>query len=126
MNAVEEVVRHHRFIEGWLRGTAGAHELNDFLAAHTPDFTWYDPDGALRTLPELGPAMEEAHGAAPDLTLEIREPRVLLDRDGLLVATYEEHHRTPGVSSARRALAVLVPGTLRWRHLHETWIVQPG
>ncbi|WP_433472412.1 DUF4440 domain-containing protein [Spirillospora sp. CA-142024] len=120
MNAIEEVLDHHRFIESWLSGTAA--DLGGFFDMHTPDFTWYDPDGAMLSLPELRTAMERAHGTVPGLRIRIREPHVLLDRDGLVVVTYEEHHP----DSARRAVAIFVPAPearngLLWRGLHETW-----
>ncbi|MEW2356452.1 DUF4440 domain-containing protein [Spirillospora sp. NPDC029432] len=128
MNAVDEIVEHHRFIESWLRGTAAG--VAGFLDMHAPDFTWYDPDGSLHAQPDLAAAMDAAHGSVPDLRLRIREPRVLLDADGLIVATYEEHHQTELRHEARRAVAILVPDPfarhgLRWRHLHETWIATP-
>ncbi|MFI0355682.1 nuclear transport factor 2 family protein [Actinomadura sp. 9N407] len=121
MNAIEEIIEHHRFIESWLRGTAT--DVSGFLEMHTPDFTWYDPDGSLAMLPDLAGAMEKAHGTVPDLELRIREPRELLNGDGMVVATYEEHQ----TGNTRRAVAVFVPDPkarngLRWRHLHETWI----
>ncbi|MFB4317870.1 DUF4440 domain-containing protein [Actinomadura sp. 21ATH] len=133
MNAAGEIVEHHRFIESWLRGTAAATAVAGFLDMHAPDFTWYDPDGTLHTLPDLSPAMGKAHGTAPGLRLRIREPRVLLEADGMVVATYEEHHHHEEQRrhEARRAVAILVPDPgarhgLRWRHLHETWIVPGG
>ncbi|GAA2413362.1 hypothetical protein GCM10010191_23860 [Actinomadura vinacea] len=127
MSAVDEIVQHHRFIESWLRGEENPSDVSAFLDRHTPDFTWYDPDGSSADRTALADVMTKAHGSAPGLVLEIRAPRVLLDRDGLVVATYEEHQRTPGSSTARRAVAIFVPEAgarngLRWRHLHETWI----
>lgn len=127
MNAVDEIVQHHRFIESWLRGEANPSDVAAFLDMQTPDFTWYDPDGSLKTLPELAAVMKEVHGVAAGLVLEIREPRVLLDDDALVVATYEEHQRTPASSNARRAVVIFAPAPdarngLRWRHLHEEWI----
>lgn len=120
MNAIEEVIEHHRFIESWLNGTATG--LGGFFDMHTPDFTWYDPDGAMLTLRDLRTAMEKAHGTVPGLHIQIVEPRVLLDRDDLAVVTYEEHHP----DSTRRAVAIMVPAPdarngLLWRSLHETW-----
>jgi hypothetical protein len=120
VNAVDEIVQHHRFIESWLRGEAEPSAVTSFLDRHTPDFSWYDPDGALKTLPDLAALMDQAHGAAPGLVLEIREPRVLLDeaRGGsLVVAAYEEHQRAPGSSNARLAVAVFAsaPGARKAR-----------
>ncbi|TDC55110.1 DUF4440 domain-containing protein [Actinomadura sp. KC345] len=124
MKAIDEVIEHHRFIESWLSGRAT--DLGGFFDMHTPDFTWYDPDGAVLTLADLRGAMEEAHGTVPGLRIRILEPRVLLDRDGLTVATYEEHHP----DTTRRAVAMMVPAPearngLLWRSLHETW-TRPG
>lgn len=124
MNAVREVVEHHRSLQAWLNGTST--DLGRILDMHTPDFTWYDPDGTLLTLPDFRAAMEEAHGTARGLRIRIAEPRVLLEADGLTVISYEEHQ--PG--SVRRAVAVMVPspGTrngLLWRSLHETWLQPP-
>jgi hypothetical protein len=124
MNAIKEIVEHHRFIEAWLSGTAT--DLDGFLDMHTPDFTWYAPDGALLTLADLRTVMAQARGTVPGLRIRIREPRVLLDADGLTVATYEEDHQ----DSARRAVAILTPAPkarngLLWHNLHETWTRPP-
>ncbi|MFD1939104.1 DUF4440 domain-containing protein [Nonomuraea mangrovi] len=121
-----EVVRHHRVIEAWLTGRAPRTELDVFAAAHTPDFAYTTPDGQTLPLPHLLAMIEPAHGAAPSLTIEIHDVRVVAGADTVVVATYDEHHHGPDPRD-RRATVVFVrdataPHGLRWRHLHETWI----
>lgn len=120
MKAIAEVIDHHRTIEAWLSGRTS--DLGGFFDMHTPDFTWYDPDGAMLTLTDLRDAMRKAHGTAPGLRIHIREPQGLLETDDLTVVTYEEHHP----DTARRAVAIMVPAPtarngLLWRTLHESW-----
>ncbi|MGV9303052.1 nuclear transport factor 2 family protein [Nonomuraea sp. NPDC003727] len=123
-----EVERHHEVIERWLTGRGPRTDLDAFTSAHTPDFTFVTPDGETLTMPHLLAMIEPAHGAAPALTIEIRNVTVVAEAGTVVVATYDEHHLGPDPRD-RRATVVLVrdaaaPHGLRWRHLHETWIQQ--
>ncbi|KAB2342637.1 nuclear transport factor 2 family protein [Actinomadura rudentiformis] len=124
-----EIVDQHRFIEAWLRGDAdrSAQEYGAFVARHTPDFVLNGPGGDATPRDELMAGLEGAHGAMPGLVIEIRDVRVLAERDDLVVAVYEEHQASPAERSARRSTVVLVRdgSGFRWRHLHETWIESP-
>ncbi|MFI0445359.1 nuclear transport factor 2 family protein [Actinomadura sp. 6N118] len=134
-----EIVDQHRFIEAWLRGDAdrSAQAYGTFVARHTPDFVLNGPGGDATPRDGLMAGLEGAHGAMPGLVIEIRDVRVLEERDNLIVAVYEEHQTSPAERSTRRSTVVFVregtgrEGTgqqgagLRWRHLHETWIESP-
>ncbi|GAA3474979.1 nuclear transport factor 2 family protein [Nonomuraea roseola] len=120
-----EIVRHHRVIEDWLTGRAARADLPAFADAHTPAFTLITPDGEALPLPRVLTMIEPAYGAAPTLTIAIRDVKVVVSAESFLVATYEEHHGGQN-PSVRRATVVLVrdataPHGLRWTHLHETW-----
>ncbi|MEU7897530.1 DUF4440 domain-containing protein [Nonomuraea sp. NPDC049152] len=121
-----EIVRHHEIIESWLTGRAPQPELDVFAGAHTTDFAYTTPEGQTLRMPHLLAVIEPAHGAAPDLAIEILDVEVVASADTVVVATYEEHHHGPD-PRRRRATVVFVrdttaPHGLRWRHLHETWI----
>lgn len=126
MNPEREIVEQHRFIEGWLRGTAGPERFAEFVAAHTPDFALYGPDGSVTGLRDLAEGFAGARGTAPDLEISISGARPLAAGEGLLVAVYSEHQRTARWTGTRHSTVVFVPDPaarhgLRWRHLHETW-----
>ncbi|MFG2000290.1 nuclear transport factor 2 family protein [Spirillospora sp. NPDC048911] len=127
--AEAEIVDQHRFIEAWLRGDAdrSSQVYEKFVARHTPDFVLNGPGGDAAPRDALMAGLEGAHGAVPGLAIEIRDVRVLEERDGLILAVYEEHQTSPSERNARRSTVVLVRdgSDLRWRHLHETWIKPP-
>ncbi|GAA2649008.1 hypothetical protein GCM10010412_013740 [Nonomuraea recticatena] len=120
-----EIVRHHRVIEDWLTGRGARADLPTFADAHTPAFTLIAPDGEALPLPRALAMIESAYGAAPTLSISIRDVKVVVSAESFVVATYEEHHGGQD-PSVRRATVVLVrdttaPHGLRWTHLHETW-----
>ncbi|GAB3484842.1 DUF4440 domain-containing protein [Nocardiopsis coralliicola] len=126
-DAVAEIVEHHRFIEAWLQGSADPGGLEGFLERHTPDFTLCGPGGDTADRAGLAAGFGAGHGAAPSVSVEVREARVVAEDAGLVVAVYEEHQASPGASTARRSTAVFTREAsarngLRWKHLHESWI----
>ncbi|MEU4542907.1 DUF4440 domain-containing protein [Nonomuraea dietziae] len=120
-----EIVRHHRVIEDWLTGRGTRADLPTFTDAHTPAFTLITPDGEALPLSRVVTMIEPAYGAAPTLTIAIRDVKVVVSAEPFVVATYEEHHGGQN-PSVRRATVVFVRDAtarhgLRWTHLHETW-----
>ncbi|TDD18768.1 nuclear transport factor 2 family protein [Nonomuraea diastatica] len=132
-DAEREVIRHHRVIEEWLTGAADRAGFESFAGALAPDFTLVGPDGVAMTQGEVRAWVEGSHGSAPDLRITIRDVRVVAESGDLVVAAYEEWHRTaPGghapspAARGRRATVVFRRGPgLRWLHLHETWLAAP-
>ncbi|MEV2265158.1 DUF4440 domain-containing protein [Nonomuraea africana] len=125
-----EIVRHHRVIEDWLAGRMSRADLPAFADAHTPGFTLITPDGEALPLPRVLSMIEPAHGAAPTLTITIRNVKIIASAQPFVVATYEEHHGGQD-PSIRRATVVFTrdadtPHGLRWTHLHETWTQTPS
>jgi len=127
--AAAEVAEHHRFIEAWLRGTADPGRLAEFVEMHTPDFTLCGPDGGAVGRDAIASGFGAGHGTAPGISVEIRGARLVAAEGDLVVAAYEEHQEAP--PSIRRSTVVFTrdPGArngLRWKHLHETWIMPPA
>ena len=124
----EEIVRQHRFLEGWLAGTVppAEEEFGRFAGAHDDGFTLVTADGELLERERLLGGLRDAHGTRPGLKIRIGDVRLLGGEGPLLLAVFEERHEAPGVgASARLNTAVLredgsVRGGLRWTHMHET------
>ncbi|MDA2806719.1 DUF4440 domain-containing protein [Nocardiopsis suaedae] len=128
--AVEEIADLHRHIGAWLRGEAAPDTLGDFLGMLTPGFRLHAPGGDVVDAAALEKGFPSAHGSAPGLVLTIREPLVVAEDDGIVVAAYEEHQDSPRERSVRRCTVVFLRDAaarhgLRWHHLHETWILAP-
>jgi hypothetical protein len=137
--AEAEVIEIHRVIAGWLNGKLARtpEHFAEFADALVDEFTIMHPDGVFTRLADLLPRFESRHGSAPDLTIDIRDFRVVIsshDRsdssvatDGVTVVTYEAWQGSTG----RFNTAVLIAdpdgprGVYRWLHLQETWIAQP-
>ncbi|WP_157963831.1 DUF4440 domain-containing protein [Actinocorallia populi] len=107
-------------IERWLSGAADPVEFAAFADAHAPAFRMVGVDGVALERREVLSRVRSAHGHAPNLTIGIRDVRVIAEGPELLLVSYEEWH---GAGQGRHATAVLVKGAaLRWLHLHETRI----
>lgn len=123
-----EIVRHHEVIQRWINGKVSrtASDFATFADAHTPDFTLIEPSGTTLTRVRVFAAVKDAYGADPDLEISITDVTVVTATDTAIVATYKEHHHHPdGPTQSRHATVVFIPSaeTMRWRHLHETRIV---
>ncbi|MEV3984511.1 DUF4440 domain-containing protein [Nonomuraea sp. NPDC049758] len=117
MNGVEaEIVRHHEVIERWLTGAAAREEFARFADAHAPGFTLITPDGRTLTRDQVLAEVETLHGRAPELTIEIRDVRIIASDGALVAATYQE------VQPDRTRQSTVVLQSATWLHLHETWL----
>lgn len=124
----------HVFLEEWLTGRATRDDADydiRFTDRFTDDFLMIPPGGAAVGRDDVLHGLRGAHGASPDLRIRIRNTALVDARDGLVVATYEEHQRGArraiAPDNARRSTVVFVedadrPGRLLWRLLHETWL----
>jgi hypothetical protein len=121
----------HRVIADWLTGRAAPEVFAAFADAHHDDFTMVTPDGSLIHRDDLLPGFKNAHGSAPELSIEIVDVDVVHVDESSAVATYEEWQDGPAGRTGRRSTVVFerdatAPHGLRSRHLHETWISRAG
>lgn len=124
-----EIVRLHRFFEGWFQGTLSRNALeHDLAAALHPDFENIQPAGTVMSRDLLLGAIAKGHGSNPDFRIEIRDVRILgqWPGSGLTLAGYVEaqfgaRNTTPS-DNLRRSTALFerTGRGLTWRYLHET------
>lgn len=121
----------HRVIADWLTGRAAPDEFAAFADAHASEFTMVTPEGSLIHRDDLLPGFKNAHGSAPELSIEIVDVHLVHADANSAVATYEEWQDGPAGRTGRRSTVVFerdaaAPHGLRSRHLHETWISRVG
>jgi hypothetical protein len=133
--ALAEIKRLHRFFEAWFRGSlprdaASFAACADALAA---GFVQVDPQGREHRRSDLLARLEAAHGcrAGAPLAITVEDARILLERDGLALATYVERQVSGSATTVRRSSALFGPDRsaplgAAWLHLQETWIAPPG
>ncbi|MEM1130986.1 MAG: DUF4440 domain-containing protein [Pseudomonadota bacterium] len=126
-HATDEIVRLHRFIEGWFQGGIPEDRFDpDFADALHPDFENIQPSGKVLPRSALLDPIRAAKGANPDFRITIEEPRLLgtWPAAGLILATYVEHQtgaRNSAPDNRRRSTVLFETGPrLMWRHLQET------
>lgn len=118
----------HEFFVGWYNGTLpeAAYE-NEFAARLDPNFTIIMPSGVELDHDSLSAAMRQSFGKNPGFRIGIRNVRLVHAGETTAVATYEEwqHHEEEGPESvsARVSTVAFERGdTLKWLHVHETWL----
>ncbi|MFO1058550.1 MAG: hypothetical protein U1E53_16475 [Dongiaceae bacterium] len=133
--ALAEIERLHRFFEAWFRGTL-PRDGASFAAcagALAADFVQVDPQGNENGRADLLARLEAAHGcrAGAPFAIAVEDARILLERDGLVLAGYVERQAGGGTATVRRSTALLAPDPaaplgIAWLHLQETWIAPPA
>ncbi len=124
--AIDEVVRQHVFIEAWLSGrTSDAREWQQFADVLDDDFVIVPPSGIAEPKPALINRFHAACGAAPGVTVEIRNAQTIHATGDVEVVRYEEWqlHETRGNQRVSTAVFVAddrMPLGWRWLTLHET------
>lgn len=130
---VRETEDLHQFFEGWLSGrlsnTDGA--FRRVGRALAPEFCLIHPSGAWRSRESILTGLRQGHGSRPDLSIEIRDVRLREEGEELLMATYEEWQWGRETEDGRLSTVLFGketggPSGLRWRHVHETWLQEPG
>lgn len=129
---LREIRELHQFFEGWLSGTLpeeGAFErLEQALA---PGFRLIHPSGEWRARKEIISGLRKQHGSQPELTIEIRNAKLLRGGENRVLAAYEEWQRGQNSTDGRLSTVVFhraednLPNGLRWEHVHETWKQAP-
>ena len=133
--AEKEVVDLNRFFERWFRGErlAASNGIARLEAALSPGFQIIFPSGREMDRGALIDEVRGRHGSRAELgesfRIEVRNLAVRHERDGLVLATYEEWQHAGPTASARRSSVLFerhdtAPNGVRWLHLHECWL--PG
>ncbi|WP_144157677.1 nuclear transport factor 2 family protein [Paraburkholderia sp. BCC1885] len=116
-------------VQAWYNGTAPAGALDHLMAHFAAQFSMILPDGGTLDWPMLREIFSQYGGARPDFKIQITDSTILTQYPGGAVVTYierqsdGEHNR-----NVRRSTAVLeldAHGTVRWRHLQETFCSDP-
>jgi Uncharacterized protein conserved in bacteria len=134
---VREIESLHQFFEGWLSGgllntDEAFRRLDQALA---PEFQLIHPSGEWRSRDDILTGLRQAYSCQPGLTIEIEDVRLRQEREELVVATYEEWQLSERKEGGRLSTVVFArrsegpegnPNGLRWLHVHETWLQEPG
>ena len=124
----QEIEELHAFFVAWYNGDLPASAYaREFEARLDPAFTIIMPSGVELDFATLSRAMKESFGQKPGFRIEIRNVRLVHVSETALVATYEEWQRDSRDESAGGSgrLSTVVfdrRGSLKWRHVHETWL----
>lgn len=121
----------HRLFQAWFRGTMDADALGGgFLARFTSDFAMVSPEQVERDLGTLREALSAAHGALPDIEIDVRNIRGRQVGEQQATVTYEEWQRPdpsqPWRGRLSTACFVQVEGRWCWAWLHESWLPGTG
>ena len=97
------------------------------LPRFDPVFHLVPPSGELLTLRELQAGLQRSHATNPELRITVRNVKVHRVLNDFVLATYEEWQRSTSASTSSnsaRISSVVFHGTrtLRWLHVHETWL----
>ncbi|MEV6711528.1 hypothetical protein AB0M48_05715 [Lentzea sp. NPDC051208] len=111
-------VEHHRALQSWLNDS-GEDALRRFKAAHDPDFTLVDVEGARRDLSQLEDLLDGVGGSMPGLVIDITEVTLLAESGDLKLVRWTETHQ--GVGEPRIRIATAALRNDRWLSVHETF-----
>lgn len=123
-----EIVALHADFEAWFRGS-DAISFDRFERSLAADFRFVPPNGEPVARSDLLDGLRRSFGENP-IAIRIERPVVHWERDGAILATYEEWHDHADYSTARSSTVLFThdasaPSGLVWRHVHETWIKPP-
>jgi hypothetical protein len=117
----------HVEFERWNRGES---ESSERIEASIPeDFTFVTPQGEVVTGRELRENFRQGQGQR-QIRIRIENPILRWHGGDAVLATYEEWHEHADYTTARQSTVLFTrdaaaPGGLRWRHVHETWMLPP-
>lgn len=123
-----EIAYLHAAFEAWFHGADDA-DFDRFERSLADDFTFIPPSGEPIERSALVEGLRRSYGENP-IRIRIERPVVHWERDGAILATYEEWHDHAEYVTARRSTVLFTrdhqaPAGLLWRHVHETWIQPP-
>ncbi|MFB6264081.1 MAG: DUF4440 domain-containing protein [Bradymonadaceae bacterium] len=129
-----EIHETHDFFEAWFSGNCPETEekfarLESALGA---GFAMVIPEGRILERSELLQSIRQRHGfrVGTDFSIRIDDVDVRVEREDVIVATYEEWQHMQGRQNGRISSVVFgrepdAPNGLRWQHLHESWLKTP-
>lgn len=129
--ATGEIERLHVFFVDWFSAAVDGDEETlkcGLLDRLDDEFTLIAPSGKLLKVEALANGLRAAHGSNPAFRIAIRNVRVRIADNGLMLATYEEWQRNARASIPAdngRISSVVFRRTgdeLCWLHVHETWL----
>ncbi|MHA3980296.1 hypothetical protein ACW9UR_21715 [Halovulum sp. GXIMD14794] len=123
--AIAEIVRLHEAIVSWITGRMPEDRFAAEIAGPlAPAFTIVEPDGQIQTRDEVLKGLFDFHSGNPDFHIAIEAPRVVAERDGLVVVTYIERQsgaKRSAASNARQSTGIYEVGeTVSHLFLQET------
>ncbi|MEM7709876.1 MAG: hypothetical protein AAF264_03835 [Pseudomonadota bacterium] len=132
---IEEAIRLHVFLEGWLVGRLARtpETFAAFADALSDACEVISPLGSVTGRGDLLPEFEATHGVLADsadiFAIRVENARVLRAWPDHALVTYEEWHDLGNDTSARLSTALYLadpaaPLGVSWRHILETWL--PG
>lgn len=129
--ASAEIHALHAFFVQWFAGTTNDDEAvfeQGLTARLAPDFVIVQPGGQTLTADAIIAGIRSAYGGSDGFRIAIRNVRVLRRAGDLLHVMYEEwqlNARNSTPPNNGRIATVLFRdegATLRWLHVHETWL----
>lgn len=120
-----EIVELHQFFEDYFLGRVD--DLARVDQALADDFTIVGPNGVESSRAETVEDITGAHAHTRSLSITVTEPRLLLETDEVVVASYIENHQLSDRTNHRLSTVVFCkdsagPNGLRWQRVHETWV----
>lgn len=122
----------HAFFVRWFGGDVPATDdvfAEGLVDRLDPTFVIVQPAGQLMSKADIERGIRAGYGKSPGFRIAIRNVVVQRELADILVVTYEEWQRNAQASEPPdngRAATVLfrreADGTLRWLHVHETWL----
>lgn len=116
----EEIARLHHFFQEWFRGNLEPDAFASCEEALAQDFTILTPSGEQIEREQILEAIRGHRGGEPPHFEIDTAPRSCKQVRGLHIATYEEHQS--GTRSTVRVATAIIDGSMKWRHIHETWL----
>jgi len=123
----QEVIDAHELISHWLGNeTAATKVCETLLARFSPAYSMVTPGGAMLDFTALASFFRTQRGAKRGLHIDIENMQLVAESAGGATVTYQERQQLPGQSATLRFSTVVFEsqqdGTVRWRHLHETFL----
>lgn len=123
-----EIESLHEFFCDWFGGTKSKSVFEaEFLNRFSKDLVFIPPAGKYLGLRDLSESVRAGYGSNPNFRVQIRNVIITQQIDDYVLATYEEWQRdalasTPANNGRVATVLFQVRPTLKWMHIHETWL----
>ncbi len=124
----QEVIDAHELISHWLGDETAATEVCEtLLARFSPAYSMVTPGGVVLDFMALASFFKTQRGAKKGLHIDIENMQLVAESADGATVTYQERQQLPGQNATLRFSTVVFEseqdGTVRWRHLHETFLL---